>query len=293
MTTTTTDPSYVDPALVNPRAIRLVEAFKDALARLRDEEGLTFDDLNAAADVLQRIQTATGAPLALVAMPMYSEIFQGGQDGYTPGEEVNSPTFFAGSPRIGNPGTLPMRDDEPGTPLIVTGRVLDGNGRPLAGAKVEIYHAANNGDYSGMYDDGVPKFNLRGHQFTDDEGRYSFTTITPVAYADANVMAIDEAVEATAALGRSLFRPAHIHYEVHHSDLVTPWRGEIYFKGDPVIPVDFVGAKLAHPALQADTTLHEDPKDIAEAGFEVPYRTMEFDFVLKSRTSPDTAPAKA
>ncbi|MCW8382473.1 hypothetical protein [Streptomyces justiciae] len=61
MTTTTTDPSYVDPALVDPRAIRLVEAFKDALARLRDEEGLTFDDLNAAADVLQRIQTATGA----------------------------------------------------------------------------------------------------------------------------------------------------------------------------------------------------------------------------------------
>jgi hypothetical protein len=38
--TTITDPSYVDPALINPRAVCLVEAFKDALARLRDEEGL-------------------------------------------------------------------------------------------------------------------------------------------------------------------------------------------------------------------------------------------------------------
>ncbi|MEW1648548.1 hypothetical protein [Streptomyces sp. NPDC091219] len=176
--------------------------------------------------------------------------------------------------------------------MIVTGRVLDGNGQPLAGAKMEIYQAANNGDYSGVYDDGVPKFNLRGHLFTDDDGRYTFTTVTPVAYADANLMANDQTVEAAVALGRSLYRPAHIHYEIHHPDLITPWRGEIYFKGDPVIPVDFLGAKIAHPALQADTTLHEDPKRIAEAGFEGPYRSMEFDFPLKTRTSPDS-PAKA
>ncbi|MEW1648549.1 hypothetical protein [Streptomyces sp. NPDC091219] len=116
MTTPTTDPSYVDPALINPRVIRLIEAFKDALARMRDEEGLTFDDLHAAAEVLQQIQTALGIPLALAAMPLYSELFQGGQDGYTPNDEVNSPTFFAGPPQISNPGTLPMRDDEPGTP---------------------------------------------------------------------------------------------------------------------------------------------------------------------------------
>lgn len=90
--TTTTDPSYVDPALINPRAVRLVEAFKDALARLRDEEGLTFDDINAVTDLFQQLQKATGAPLALVAMPLYSELFQGGRDGYTPSEDVTSPT---------------------------------------------------------------------------------------------------------------------------------------------------------------------------------------------------------
>lgn len=81
--TTTTDPSYVDPTLINPRAVRLVKAFKDALARMRDEEGLTFDDLNAVTDLLQKAQAATGAPLALVAMPLFSEVFQGGRDGYT------------------------------------------------------------------------------------------------------------------------------------------------------------------------------------------------------------------
>ncbi|MGW5064404.1 dioxygenase family protein [Streptomyces sp. NPDC004096] len=286
--TTGINPSYVNPALINPRAVRLIKAFKDALARLRDEEGLTFDDLNTVTSLLQRIQTATGAPLALVAMPLYGELFQGGKDGYTPSEDVNSPTFIPGSPRIDNPGTLPMRPDEPGTPLIVSGRVLDGHGRPLVGAKVDTYPAANNGNYSALYDDGVPKYNLRGHQFTDADGRYSFTTITPVAYADSHIIEVEGVVEAVAALGRSLYRPAHIHYEVHHTDLITPWWGEIYFKGDPVIPVDFVGGTLAPPALQADTIVHEDAEGIAEHGFEGPYRTMEFDFILKTRTSPDT-----
>ncbi|MEH0525619.1 dioxygenase family protein [Streptomyces stelliscabiei] len=286
--TTTTDPSYVDPALINARAVRLVNAFKDALARMRDEEGLTFDDLHAATDLLQKVQAATGAPLALVSMPLFSEVFQGGRDGYTPSEEVNSPTYIADSPRIDNPGILPMRPDEPGTPLVVSGRVLDGKRRPIEGAKVDIYHAANNGDYSGLYDDGVPRYNLRGHLFTDADGRYAFTTITPVAYADSHIMEVDGVTDAVAALGRSLYRPAHIHYEVHHPDLIAPWRGEVYFKGDPVIPVDFVGGTLAPPALQADTVLHEDPKDMATAGFQGPYRSMEFDFVLKTRTSPDT-----
>ncbi|MGW4939789.1 dioxygenase family protein [Streptomyces sp. NPDC004166] len=290
--TSTTDPSYTDPKLINPRAVRLVEAFKNALARLRDEEGLTFDDLNTVTSLLQKIQKATGAPLATVAMPLYSELFQGGQDGYTPSDDVRSPTYIPGAPRIDNPGTLPMRPDEPGTPLIASGRILDGHGQPLTGAKLVIYHAANNGSYSGLYDDGVPTYNLRGHLFTDDDGRYAFTTITPVPYTDERLTPVDGVAKAAAALGRSLYRPAHIHYEVHHLDLIAPWYGETYFTGDPVIPVDLVGSQLAHPALQADTVLHEDPQDIAEHGFQSPYRTAEFDFILKTRTSPDTVGAK-
>ncbi|MCZ0999513.1 hypothetical protein O1M63_17645 [Streptomyces mirabilis] len=290
--TTTTDPSYVDTALINPRAVRLVEAFKIALARLRDEEGLTFDDVSVAASLLHRIQANTGAPLAAVANLLFSEVFQGGRDGYTPSAGVNSATFLPGSSHVGNPGVLPMRPDEPGTPLLVSGRVVDGHGRPLEGAKLDIYQAADNGNYSGLYDDGVPKDNLRGHLFTDADGRYTFTTITPVAYADSNITAVDGVAEAAAALGRSLYRPAHIHYEIHHLDLLTSWKGEIYFKGDPVIPVDFVGGTLAPASLQADTVLHEDPEQISEAGFQSPYRTMEFDFVLKTRTSPDTITPK-
>jgi catechol 1,2-dioxygenase len=254
-----------------------------------DQPGLTFDDLNTVTTLLEQLRDATGVPLSLCAMPLFSEVFQGGGDGYTISEDVDSPTYIPDSPLIDNPGRLPMRDDEPGIPLIASGRVMDGNGNPLSGAEMVIYHASNDGIYSGIWDDGQPKYNLRGRQLTDPEGRYAFTTITPVPYSNTPSQAVDTVAKAAAALGRSLYRPAHIHYEIHHPDLFRPYRGEAYFAGDPVIPVDFVGSKIAAPSLQADTVRHDEPAEIAAHGFTGPFNTAVFDFVLKTRTSPETA----
>jgi catechol 1,2-dioxygenase len=104
MTSTSPAPwPTIDPALINPRAVRLVEAFKDALARMRDEHGLTFDDLHTVATVLQQLRDATGSPLSLSAMPLFSEVFQGGGNGYTISEDVDSPTYIVGSPMIDSP----------------------------------------------------------------------------------------------------------------------------------------------------------------------------------------------
>jgi catechol 1,2-dioxygenase len=286
MNESTTAPWYFDPSLVNPRAVRLVEAFKDAMARLRDEHGLTFDDLHAVTTVLEQVRDATGAPLSMVAMPLFSEVFQGGGDGYTPSDDVESPTYLPGSPLIDNPGRLPMRPDEQGIPLIASGRLLDGNGDPLAGAELTIYHTDCNGVYAGIWDDGQPRYNFRGRQVTDAEGRYEFTTITPVPYFNGPSDQVENLREAAAAIGRSIYRPAHIHYEIRHPDLVRLFRGEVYFAGDPVIPVDFIGPNMAAPSLQAQTVLHEDPDDLAAHGFERPFNTAEFDFVLKTRDSP-------
>ena len=289
MSTATTPAPWatVDPALINPRAVRLVDAFKNALVRLRDEEGLTFADVQTAATLLQQLQESSGAPLWLSALPLFSETFRGGGDGYTLSEDLDSPMYIPDAPLIDNPGRLPMRPDEPGTPLIASGRVLDGHGQPLAGAELSIYHASNDGIYSGFDDNSQPRFNLRARQITDAEGRYSFTTITPVPYTND---AITGFAQAAAALGRTLYRPAHIHYEIHnHPDLLTAYRGETYFTGDPAIPHDFVGPKIASPSLQADTVLHDDPDDIAAHGFTKPFNTATFDFIVKTRTSPDIA----
>jgi protocatechuate 3,4-dioxygenase beta subunit len=96
-----------------------------------------------------------------------------------------------------------------GTPLTVTGRVLDTRGRALKGALLDIWHA----DHTGTYDN--KGFALRGKLYTDDEGRYTLRTIKPLYYGDANEK-----------------RPAHIHVKASsgNSAILTT---QLYFKGDP------------------------------------------------------------
>jgi len=96
-----------------------------------------------------------------------------------------------------------------GTPLTLTGRVLDTHGRPLKGALLDIWHA----DHTGTYDD--IGFRLRGKLYTDDEGRYTLRTIKPLYYGDPG----DK-------------RPAHIHVKASSgkSPILTT---QLYFKGDP------------------------------------------------------------
>lgn len=96
-----------------------------------------------------------------------------------------------------------------GIPLIVTGQVLGIAGRPLKGAKLDFWHA----DRKGAYDN--QGFRLRGHLYTDADGRYTLTTIKPLYYGVPGDM-----------------RPAHIHVKASHekSPILTT---QLYFKGDP------------------------------------------------------------
>src|SRR5262245_25601195 len=74
---------------------------------------------------------------------------------------IEGPFYVPGAPALGSEGTLPMRDDEPGTPLDFSGHVLDVDGAPLSGATVEIWHADDLGFYS-QFAPALPEWNLRG-----------------------------------------------------------------------------------------------------------------------------------
>lgn len=96
-----------------------------------------------------------------------------------------------------------------GTPLTITGRVLDTQGRPLRGAMLDVWHA----DASGAYDN--QGYHLRGRLHTDDDGRYTLRTIKPAAYGSPT----DK-------------RPAHVHVKAsfERGPVLTT---QLYFKGDP------------------------------------------------------------
>ena len=128
--------------------------------------------------------------------------------------------------------------------LLVTGRVLGADCKPLAGALVEVWHADANGDYTGFTrgkkDD--PACLLRAAIKTDAEGRYTFSTIVPAEYPG---------------------RPRHIHYRVSHAahaTLVT----QLYFGRERGIADELV------------TTLKRDDKGagaVARAAFDITLRS--------------------
>jgi protocatechuate 3,4-dioxygenase, beta subunit len=99
-----------------------------------------------------------------------------------------------------------------GTRLYLVGRVLDTDGKPLAGVRVELWQCDALGHYHHVDGDrpGDPDFQGYGIVSTDADGRFRFKTIRPVPYAS---------------------RPAHLHFKLAHSDAV-PLTTQLYVKGD-------------------------------------------------------------
>jgi protocatechuate 3,4-dioxygenase beta subunit len=115
-----------------------------------------------------------------------------------------------------------------GERITVSGRVLDEDGRPVAGALVEIWQANAAGRYRHVKDDHPapldPNFTGAGRTITDADGRYQFTTIKPGAYPWRN--------------HDNAWRPAHIHFSLFGTSFRTRLVTQMYFPGDPLMPHD-------------------------------------------------------
>lgn len=75
--------------------------------------------------------------------------------------------------------------DEPGTPLEVTGRVLDTEGNPIEGARIHVYQTDDRGYYGIEESDDSANPRLYGYLRTGPDGRYTYRTVRPGAYAHA------------------------------------------------------------------------------------------------------------
>jgi len=80
-----------------------------------------------------------------------------------------------------------ISSSEPGVPLVVSGTVRDGNGRPIAGVLVEVFHADTKGEYTRERAMDEPMSRLFGFMRTGADGRYEFHTIRPGGYAHAPI----------------------------------------------------------------------------------------------------------
>src|SRR5437667_1878956 len=93
---------------------------------------------------------------------------------------VFGPFHRDGAPELPPGGNIAPHDT--GTPAIVCGRVIDLNGRPIAGAQLDVWQADSSGRYDSQYDD-TSELHMRGRFRTDAEGRYLVRTVRPVFYS--------------------------------------------------------------------------------------------------------------
>ena len=115
-----------------------------------------------------------------------------------------------------------------GERIVVTGRVLDANARPVSHTLVEIWQANAAGRYPHPRDQHNaptdPNFTGAGRTLTDDQGRYRFVTIRPGEYPWRNHY--------------NAWRPAHIHFSLFGPAFMTRLVTQMYFPGDPLLEYD-------------------------------------------------------
>src|ERR671922_141937 len=138
--------------------------------------------------------------------------------------ELTAPIFGYGDIKPGDSDLTKQHKGEPqGERIVVSGRVLDENGKALPGILIEIWQANAAGRYNHRVDQHDapldPNFTGAGRVLSDAEGRYRFMTIRPGEYPWRN--------------HHNAWRPAHIHFSLFGPAIVTRLITQMYFPGDP------------------------------------------------------------
>jgi protocatechuate 3,4-dioxygenase beta subunit len=184
--------------------------------------------------------------------------------------ELTGPAYGYG--RIA-PTDNDLTRQHPGAPLgeriIVEGRVLDEDGRPLRETLVELWQCNAAGRYTHVVDQHDapldPNFSGAGRTLTDADGRYRFVTIKPGAYPWRN--------------HANAWRPAHIHFSLFGRNFLSRLVTQMYFPGDPLMAADPIFNSI--PDLRArERLVSRFDLDLTQPEWALGYR---FDIVLRGR----------
>jgi len=191
--------------------------------------------------------------------------------------ELTGPVYGHESVHPGDDDLTRQHDGEPiGERIIVYGRVLDEDRRPVPDALVEIWQANSCGRYRHVREQHPapldPNFTGAGRTATDAQGRYRFVTIKPGAYPWGN--------------HPNAWRPAHIHFSLSGHSFLSRLVTQMYFPGDPLFPFDPIFNSIpderARQRLVSSFDLDSTVPDWALA--------FRFDIILRGREQTPTTP---
>jgi protocatechuate 3,4-dioxygenase beta subunit len=159
--------------------------------------------------------------------------------------------------------------DPLGERIIVAGRVLDEDGRPIPNTLIELWQANSAGRYRHAVDNHPapldPNFTGAGRAVTDDEGNYRFITIKPGAYPWRN--------------HPNAWRPAHIHFSLFGPCFITRLVTQMYFPNDPLMPFDPISQSIPNERAR-QRLISKFDLSLTQPEWALGYH---FDFVLRGR----------
>jgi protocatechuate 3,4-dioxygenase beta subunit len=183
--------------------------------------------------------------------------------------EVTGPLLGEGRVEATDHDLTVQHASEPlGERIVVEGRVLDGDGRPVGGTLVEIWQANAAGRYRHDGDRHPapldPNFSGAGRCVTDGEGRFRFVTVKPGAYPWKN--------------HHNAWRPAHIHFSVLGRAFAQRLITQMYFPGDPLFAFDPILGSV--PEAARERLVSRLDMDLTAPDWALGYR---WDIVLRGR----------
>ena len=183
--------------------------------------------------------------------------------------DLESPVHGASDVRELDHDLTRQHHGEPqGERIVVTGRVLEEDGRPVPNALVEIWQANAGGRYRHEGDQHPapldPNFSGAGRYVTDGDGRYEFVTVKPGAYPWKN--------------HPNAWRPAHIHFSLFGRAFSSRLVTQMYFPGDPLFAHDPIFQSVRDPKAR-ERLVASFELELTQPEWALGYR---FDLVLRS-----------
>jgi catechol 1,2-dioxygenase len=274
--------SGLDQTNGNPRVKQIVHRIVSDLFKAIDDLDITPDEYWIAVAWLNEIGAAGQAGLISPGLGLDHFLDERldaidealGIKNETP-RTIEGPLYVAGAPECHGFARLDDGRDMDGHTLIMHGTVYGSDGKPMPGAKVEVWHCDTRGFYSHFDPTGQQApFNMRRTIIADDQGRYKFQSIVPHGYG---VPPGSPTEKLLSALGRHGQRPAHVHFFISadgHRKLTT----QINIAGDPLINDDF--AYATRDGLVPDVIERTDDAGIKANGLNGPFAEIVFDIKL-------------
>jgi hydroxyquinol 1,2-dioxygenase len=181
------------------------------------------------------------------------------------------PFWRTDSPATQNGDSI-VRSATPGEPIFVNAWIKDPQGKPVAGAEVDVWHSSTEGYYENQ-DPVQADMNLRGKFTTDADGHIAFRSIKPSGYP----IPVDGPVgDLLRAQGRANMRPAHLHFLIYKPGFKTHI-SQVYTDDDPSLETDSQFGVTR--ALIGHYVRHDGPAPAADV--KGPWYSLDYTFGIE------------